>query len=109
MDQKENWIKIAGNRNEIVFGEKNIAGIEIGEKKICIIQTTKGLKACSSVCPHASGDLSAGFIDRKENIVCPVHDYRFNLNHGRDANDEGYFLKIFRVKENEDGVFVEVK
>lgn len=108
MNEKEIWIKVAGHISEIVFGEKKIAEIEIEGKKICIIKTAKGLKACSSLCPHASGDLSEGFIDRNDNIVCPVHGYRFNLNHGRDSNDEGYFLKIFRVKENEDGVFLKL-
>ena len=108
MNEKETWVKIADNIDEIVFGEKKIAEIEIEGKKICIIQTTKGLKGCSSLCPHASGDLSLGYLDKKENIVCPVHGYRFNLTHGRDSNDEGYFLKIFKLKENEEGVFIEV-
>jgi 3-phenylpropionate/trans-cinnamate dioxygenase ferredoxin subunit len=106
MNQNQRWIKIAG-KNESVF-EKSITVLDIEGQKICIIKTTKGLKACSSLCPHASGDLSEGFLDKKENIVCPVHGYHFNLDHGRDTNNEGYFLKIFRVKENEDGVFVEM-
>ena len=109
MNEKETWIKIADNISEIVFREKNIASVDVEGQKICIIKTAKGLKACSSLCPHASGDLSLGYLDKKENIVCPVHGYRFNLTHGRDSNDEGYFLTIFRIKESEDGVFVEVK
>ena len=109
MNKNQRWVKIAGGIREIFFGEKNIASVDIEGQKICIIKTTKGLKACSSLCPHASGDLSLGYLDKKENMVCPVHGYRFNLNHGRDSNDEGYFLKIFEVRENEDGVFVEVK
>ena len=107
MSQNQRWIKIAGV-NEDVFDKSSIATLNVEGQKICIIKTTKGLKACSSLCPHSSGDLSEGFLDKKENIVCPVHGYHFNLDHGRDTNNEGYFLKIFKVKENEDGVFVEM-
>lgn len=103
------WIKIAGIKENIFFNKSNVRTLEIEGQKICIIKTTKGLKACSSLCPHASGDLSEGFLDKKENIVCPVHGYHFNLDHGRDTNNEGYFLKIFMIKENEEGVFVEMK
>ncbi len=109
MSKDQRWIKVAGRIEENFFGEKNIASVDVEGQKICIIKTTKGLKACSSLCPHASGDLSAGYIDKKENIVCPVHGYRFNLNHGRDSNEEGYFLKILQVKENEKGVFINLE
>jgi 3-phenylpropionate/trans-cinnamate dioxygenase ferredoxin subunit len=109
MDQKESWIKIAGKIDEIIFKENNIACIEIDGKSICLIKTIKGLKACSSKCPHAGGDLSSGFLDKRENIICPVHNYRFNLNNGCDTNNEGYFLKIFAVKEMEEGIFIEMR
>lgn len=104
MEKPETWIKIAGNIKEINF-KNNIATVEINERSVCIIKTLKGLKACSSKCPHAGGDLSSGFLDAKGNIICPVHNYRFNLNHGRDTNGE-YFLKIFQIKENEDGIWL---
>lgn len=106
MDKKESWIKIAANVDEIDFKENNIACIPVNGKSICLIKTINGLKACSSKCPHAGGDLSSGFLDKKQNICCPVHNYRFNLNNGRDANSEGYFLKIFGVRENEEGIFI---
>ena len=108
MDQNEKWIKVADDISDISFNDKNIATIQIAEKSICIVKTEKGLKACSSRCPHAGGDLSEGFLDKRENIICPVHNYRFSLKNGRDTNDEGYFLKIFGIKENEEGVFIEM-
>jgi 3-phenylpropionate/trans-cinnamate dioxygenase ferredoxin subunit len=109
MDKKEDWIKIAASMDEIIFKENNIASIQIDGKSICVIKTKNGLKACSSRCPHAGGDLSSSFLDKRENIICPVHNYRFNLNNGRDTNGEGYFLKIFRVEENQEGIFIELR
>ncbi len=109
MDQKENQVKVAGNINEISFAENNIATIQIEAKSICLVRTGKGLKACSAKCPHAGGDLSEGFLDKKENIVCPVHGYRFSINNGRDTNGEGYFLKIYTIEETEEGIFIKLE
>ena len=106
MGKKNNWIKIAEKADEIIFSKNNIAKIAIEEKTICVIQTASGLKACASKCPHAGGDLSVGYLDNRDQIVCPVHGYRFNVNSGRDNNGEGYFLKIYPLKIDEDGIFV---
>ncbi|HXR83890.1 MAG TPA: Rieske 2Fe-2S domain-containing protein [Hanamia sp.] len=108
METNQTWTKIANSIDEIHFGENNIASINIDKKPVCVIKTADGLRACSSNCPHAGADLSEGFLDKRENIICPVHNYRFNLNNGRDTNNEGYFLKIFVVKETEEGIFIEI-
>ncbi|MBS1729437.1 MAG: Rieske 2Fe-2S domain-containing protein [Bacteroidetes bacterium] len=102
------WIKIASKREELPFGDNKIALIHFEEKKICIIDGPDGLHACIDTCPHASGQLSGGFIDGKGNIVCPVHHYAFNLFHGRDTQQEGYKLKVFDIKENEEGIFLNI-
>ena len=107
MEKEESWIRIAQNMDAINF-VNNIGCVQIEEKSICIIKTTNGLKACSSKCPHAGGDLSKGFLDTRENIICPVHNYRFNLNHGRDTNGEGYFLKIYKIRDDESGIFLKI-
>ena len=106
MEKKETWIRIAENIEQIHFAENNIAAINVEGKSICVIKTPKGLKACVSKCPHACGDLSSGFLDKRGNIICPVHGYRFNLNNGRDTEGEGYFLKMFEIKEDDDGVYI---
>lgn len=106
MDAKYQWIKIAASIHEIAFAQNNIAQINIGEKKICLIRTLDGLKACASKCPHAGGDLSNGYLDKRGNITCPVHGYRFDCNNGRDTTGEGYSLKIYKVVENTDGIFI---
>lgn len=106
MDKTQNWIKIAAGINEINFAGNKIATIKIAGKTICIARFNDKLKAFSSVCPHAGGDLSAGFFDKNENIICPVHGYRFSTLTGRDTNGEGYFLKIYKIQQTEEGIFI---
>lgn len=108
-DKKISWIKIADKKEELVFAENDILEVEIGDRKICIASTSSGLRACSSRCPHAGGNMALGKLDKKGNIVCPVHGYNFNLNSGRDTNFEGYFLKIYPIKEEEQGIFVGIE
>ena len=107
-EKKYKWIQIASSIDEVVFGENNLAEIEVEGKKICLAKTTTGLKACTSKCPHAGGNMVEGKLDKKENIVCCVHNYSFNLTHGRDIFDEGYFLKTYPVRESAEGIFVGV-
>ena len=106
MKKNRNWIKIADTPGEIIFPENNIARIHLQEKLICVVKTAGGFKACAQKCPHAGGDLSDGYLDKRNHIVCPVHGYRFNLDSGRDNNGEGYFLKTYPIKISEDGIFV---
>ena len=106
MEKTEGWLKIATDINEFSFAENKIATIKIGDKTICITKINGILKAFSSRCPHAGGDLSLGFLDKKENIICPLHGYRFSLNSGKDIDGEGYFLKIYKIEQKQDGIFI---
>ncbi|MDQ2720456.1 MAG: Rieske 2Fe-2S domain-containing protein [Bacteroidota bacterium] len=104
--KKHRWVRVAKNFSELHFGENNLVEIDIDGKKVCLANTQSGIKACASRCPHAGGNMAEGKLDAKGNIVCTVHKYHFNLSDGRDIGGEGYFLKIYPVKEDEEGIFV---
>ena len=46
------------------------------------------IAAFSSICPHALGDLSQGWLTRTE-IDCPVHYYRFDVRTGECKHPHG--------------------
>ena len=50
-----------------------------------------------------------GYVTGGCNIVCPVHNLKFNLKNGRDVNGEGYTLKTYPVEVREDGVWLGVE
>jgi nitrite reductase/ring-hydroxylating ferredoxin subunit len=105
MSKKIKWYKIAEKLDEIAFKENNLAEIEVNGKKICI-SNKANVAACTAKCPHAGGNMSAGYVDALGNIVCPLHRYKFSLKNGRNTSGEGYFLKTFPVEINENGVFI---
>lgn len=80
--------------------------LSIAGKNICIANTLNGISACAAKCPHAGGIMAEGFLDKNGHIVCPVHRYTFNFSNGRDVTGEGYYLKIYPVRQNEEGVFI---
>lgn len=109
MEKKYKWHKIADLESELCFGDNNIFDINIAGKHVCIIKTSRGIVACTAKCPHAGGDMSQGFLNKNDQIVCPLHRYTFSLLNGRDITNEGYYLKIYPIKENENGIFLGIE
>jgi 3-phenylpropionate/trans-cinnamate dioxygenase ferredoxin subunit len=100
------WLKIAGNISEINFNSNGLAELEINGKIICLARQQDQLFACAQKCPHAGALLADGHQDALGNLVCPLHKYKFSLKNGRNISGEGYHLKIFKVEQAADGVFV---
>ena len=101
--------KIAEHINELPFSDNNIAVVEVSGKKICVAKYKDQLFAFAYKCPHAGGLLAYGHIDTNGNVVCPLHRYKYDICNGRNVSGEGYYLKHWRVNQNEEGVFVEME
>jgi nitrite reductase/ring-hydroxylating ferredoxin subunit len=106
IERKYRWVRIAQQVDDLKFNENQLTEIDIEGKKFCLAKTHEGIKACAAKCPHAGGEMALGRLDAKENIVCPIHGYIFNLHNGRDLCGEGYFLKIFPIKQEENCLFI---
>ncbi|MEO6832015.1 MAG: Rieske 2Fe-2S domain-containing protein [Chitinophagaceae bacterium] len=87
--------------------EGKIVEVLLGEKTLCLLKRGEKILAFSALCPHASGRLCEGKIDSRGNVVCPVHQYRFNPANGYNSSGEGYHLKTFPVKLEDGLIFVQ--
>ena len=104
------WHKVAESTAEVTQrGERSVMEATIAGKEICIVHYKDNLYACNAKCPHAGGRISHGFVDANGNVVCPLHQYRFNVKNGINSSGEGYHLKTYPVIENDDGVFVGIE
>lgn len=101
-------IQIAAHSGELVFSENGICSVQIGDSRFCLARMNEAIVAFQGKCPHAGADLSGGFIDKTDNVVCPLHHYRFSVATGRNVSGEGYFLKRYPVRVSEEGVFIEL-
>ena len=106
LEKKYTWYRIVGNEAEIPFQPNNMAVVEVNGKKISLARIRDNLFAFAYKCPHASGILTEGWMDPKDNIVCPIHKYRFNIENGRNTTGEGYRLTCWPVQRRPEGIFV---
>ena len=107
--KKYQWHKVAEHIGEINFSPNGITEITVGTKTICIALHDNSLNACIQKCPHAGGIIADGFIDILNNVVCPLHRYKYNLQNGRNVSGEGYYLKTYPLVHQDDGVYVGIE
>ena len=100
--------KIAETITGIDFQENDMCLFFIGEKEIVLAKKDNRLFAFAAVCPHASFPLKDGYINARGCVVCPKHDYQFNMQHGRCVNVEDYKLKMYKTEQREDGWYIEI-
>jgi len=107
--KKYNWHKVFDSEAGIKLGENGIGTLQLNDKTICITKFDGEWYAFTNSCPHAGAPLSEGCLDAKGNIICPFHNYKFNIKNGRMANADGYILKTYPAEVRPDGVFIGIK
>jgi ferredoxin-nitrite reductase len=78
------------------------------EKQLALFRHTDGrIFAVDAVCPHAGGPLEEGPMRNCE-VMCPLHDYKFDLITGRCSTDPGLALTTYPVFIEDNHVWVEI-
>ena len=76
------WIDVGPA--DLVEGE--LRGLEIGERLLLLACQGGRVTAMDDSCNHAGCLLSGGWLDaRKRAVVCPCHEYCFELGTGRNV------------------------
>ena len=131
--KKYKWHKVAETAADLQWTAGNVSEVEVEGKKLCVARSGgggsgsgasagnagSGASAGSSAgeewygfahtCPHAGAPMTDGYVAGGCNVVCPVHNLKFNLKTGRDVNGEGYTLKTYPVEVRGDGVYLGVE
>jgi len=102
------WVKIfetveAAHRALI---ENHPRLLVIREKRICLVKHNGKIFAVQNNCTHSGGSLSQGTINFLGEVVCPSHQYQFNLKTGRENGQRSNDLECFPIKENDEGIFI---
>jgi nitrite reductase/ring-hydroxylating ferredoxin subunit len=105
---KMDWIKIFENQEAAnsALPENRPRLLIVRDRRICIVKHKGKFLAVQNNCTHSGGSLSQGTINFLGEVVCPVHQYQFNLKTGRENGQRSNDLECFPIKENDEGIFV---
>ncbi|MEQ9466862.1 MAG: Rieske (2Fe-2S) protein [Ekhidna sp.] len=77
-------------------------------KEICIVRKGEEIFAFQDACAHMGENLHKGNTNPFNEIVCPLHAYRFHMKTGEECEGRCSPLKIYPIIENEEGVFIRI-
>lgn len=83
--------------------------LELKGRKICLLRTKEGLFAVQDKCPHNGASLSRGLCSPKNEIICPLHRYSFDLKSGKATSGGAYALQTYPIEWREDGIWLGIK
>lgn len=108
MSTKRGRFKIFNNSSDLkdAFREKSIRTLRLADTRFCIAQIGNSFFAFEALCPHQKHSLVESSINGFEEIICPLHFYRFNLKTGQEASRLCHDLTTYKIEETADGVFV---
>lgn len=101
-------IKVFGSYEEAKTSLPNRKPIKvvIRQRSFCFVRIENEIKVFPNLCPHQRAPLSDGFITQYNEIVCPLHEYRFDLKLGMESSSRCDGLEFQNLQIQPDGVFL---
>ena len=96
------WYKIPGIQPD---GKPFIKKVKAGSKTLCLVGFDNQVFALSARCPHAGGDLSAGWCKNRK-LICPVHRYSYSLDTGKGSEGQNDYIESYPVEIRDNSIYV---
>lgn len=93
---------------EKVIPLRVVKKVRIDKVVVCLARTSKQFFAFEEQCPHRSDDMSKGKINSQSEVVCPWHNYRFNLLSGEESSQRCRPLSVYPLQWIDDQLFIEI-
>jgi 3-phenylpropionate/trans-cinnamate dioxygenase ferredoxin subunit len=104
------WLKIFGSEEEARqrIRENKPQLLAARNKRICLVLHNNQFYAVQDSCSHQGESLSKGNINSLGEIICPWHNYRFQLATGQPSDSTCPDLITYPVKVSDEGLFIGV-
>jgi nitrite reductase/ring-hydroxylating ferredoxin subunit len=83
-----------------------IKKVRVGDRQIALVRMREEFYAFSSSCPHRGASLIDGSINGIGEIICPLHNYRFDIKTGQVKSGSCGDLEVFHCELSEDGLTI---
>jgi len=105
------WFKIFDNleKAEDFVGVNESQLIVAKGRRICLARTKEGFKAIDDTCPHLGDSLSNGHLNHQNEVTCPWHSYRFNLDDGHECANRAPDVVVHHIKHNDEGFYLGIE
>ena len=102
------WLKIFGSEEEARTKMKeNIPQLVIAKnKRVCLALHDGMFYAVQDSCTHNGESLSKGKVNYLGEIICPWHNYRFQLNSGTACDSSCHDLVTYPIKSDQSGFYI---
>lgn len=103
-----NWIKIFSAEEEARarIAQDRPQLLIINKTRVCLVLHNDQFYAVQDACSHNGESLSKGSVNYLGEIICPLHNYQFDLESGRECNVRSKDLKTFPLKIDDSGFFI---
>lgn len=91
-----------------LFPNRTIKRVLLGEKEIGIIRMDEDFFAFDAACPHRGASLLQGRINGNGEIICPLHEYRFELKTGQVKSGLCPDLPVFKTELTDEGLLISI-
>ena len=105
MDELENFVPVL-DEQELQDGTMKLLSVE--GTPVLLIKQFGQIFAIDNRCPHQGCGLSGGTLDGLV-IVCPCHDWRFDLRTGEYEDEPAMKLKKFELKIKDGKIWVKLE
>ena len=80
----------------------------VKEKSYLLIHSSDGFMVSNYLCPHQNEPLSSSKLNAFNEIICPLHEYRFNLKTGAESSGRCAHLTLYQIAVKSDGLYIEI-
>ncbi|MBN7814728.1 Rieske (2Fe-2S) protein [Algoriphagus pacificus] len=89
-----------------IIPERTLKKVLVGDKSIGLLRIENRFHAFQSSCPHKGASLLEGSINQLEEIICPLHQYRFDLKTGSVRAGYCSDLEIYSTELTNKGLII---
>ena len=102
------WLKIFSSEVEAKqrMAQKPLQLLILNGERICLAHTEQEFFAVQDKCTHNGESLSKGHLNHMGEVICPWHNYCFNLQTGNEIQNRSKDLKTYPVKVDKTGFYI---